>query len=42
MFANVGDGAADAGYWINATVEPDGRFTITNVRNGFRMTYRAR
>ena len=31
-----------AGHWIKASVAPDGKFTITNSRNGFSKTYTAR
>ena len=27
-------------YWIQLTAQPDGSFTVTNTRNGFRKTYR--
>jgi hypothetical protein len=30
------------GNWINASVAPDGKFTLTNGRNGFSKTYMAR
>jgi competence protein ComEC len=29
-------------YWIKASAQPDGSFTVTNTRNGFSKTYRAR
>jgi competence protein ComEC len=32
----------DAGHWIKASVASDGKFTITNGRNGFSKTYQAR
>ena len=41
MIANL-DEVGDKGYWIKASVQPDGRFTIVNARNGFSKTYRAR
>jgi beta-lactamase superfamily II metal-dependent hydrolase len=37
MIANI-DPASD-GHWIKATVSKDGRFTISNGRNGFSKTY---
>ena len=41
MIANL-DESADQGHWIKASVAPDGTFAITNARNGFSKTYRAR
>jgi beta-lactamase superfamily II metal-dependent hydrolase len=41
MIANLEE-AGDKGHWIKATVEPSGRFTIVNGRNGFSKTYTAR
>ena len=29
-------------YWIKVTAQSDGDFTVTNARNGFSKTYRAR
>jgi beta-lactamase superfamily II metal-dependent hydrolase len=42
MIANLEDTADCKGHWIRASVEPDGRYTITNGRNGFSRTYTAR
>jgi beta-lactamase superfamily II metal-dependent hydrolase len=42
MIANLEDTAECKGHWIKATVEPSGRFTIVNGRNGFSRTYTAR
>ena len=42
MIANLEDTADCKGNWIKASVEPSGRFTITNGRNGFSKTYMAR
>jgi competence protein ComEC len=42
MIANLEDGAADQGNWIHGSVAADGTFTITNGRNGFSKTYKAR
>jgi len=42
MIANLEDTADCKGHWIKASVEPNGRFTITNGRNGFSKTYMAR
>ncbi|HXJ01656.1 MAG TPA: MBL fold metallo-hydrolase [Micropepsaceae bacterium] len=41
MIANLDEGAADQGYGISAVVGKDGKFTITNARNGFSKTYTA-
>ena len=42
MIANLEDTADCKGNWIKASVEPSGKFTITNGRNGFSKTYMAR
>jgi competence protein ComEC len=42
MIANLEEGAADQAYTITAAVSADGTFTVTNSRNGFAKTYRAR
>jgi beta-lactamase superfamily II metal-dependent hydrolase len=42
MIANFEETADCKGHWIKASVEPGGRFTITNGRNGFSKTYTAR
>ena len=42
MIANLDDTADCKGNWIHASVARDGRFTITNGRNGFSKTYLAR
>jgi len=42
LIANFGETPECQGHWIKASVAPDGRFTITNGRNGFSKTYRAR
>src|SRR5262245_18135517 len=42
MIANLEDTADCKGYWIKASVEPGGKFTITNGRNGFSKSYMAR
>lgn len=39
MIANLEDTGDHDGNWIKASVEPDGKFTITNGRNGFSRTY---
>ena len=42
MIANLEEGAGDQGFGISAVVGRDGKFTITNARNGFSKTYTAR
>jgi beta-lactamase superfamily II metal-dependent hydrolase len=42
MIANLEEGAADQGFGISASVGRDGKFTLTNARNGFSKTYTAR
>ena len=42
MIANLEESADCQGHWIRASVRPDGTFTVTNSRNGFSKTYKAR
>jgi competence protein ComEC len=42
MIANFEDTADCQGHWIRGSVASDGKFTITNSRNGFSKTYAAR
>jgi hypothetical protein len=42
MIANLEEGPQDQGHWIHASVGRDGKYTITNGRNGFSKTYTAR
>ena len=42
MIANLEDTADCKGNWIQASVARDGKFTITNGRNGFSRNYTAR
>jgi competence protein ComEC len=42
MIANPEDTADCKGNWIQATIAPDGKFTVTNGRNGFSKSYMAR
>jgi beta-lactamase superfamily II metal-dependent hydrolase len=42
MIANLVEGPGDQGNPITASVAPDGKFTVTNTRNGFSKTYMAR
>ena len=42
LIANLEETLECKGHWIKASVAPDGRFTITNGRNGFSKTYSAR
>jgi beta-lactamase superfamily II metal-dependent hydrolase len=40
--ANLEESADCQGHWIKASVAADGKFTVTNGRNGFSKTYAAR
>ncbi len=42
MIANFEETKDCKGNWIKASVSPDGKFTITNSRNGYSKTYTAR
>ena len=42
MIANLEDSAGCKGNWIKASVSRDGKFTVTNSRNGLTKTYAAR
>ena len=42
MIANMEETVECKGHWIKASVASDGRFTVTNGRNGFSKTYVAR
>ena len=42
MIANFEETAECKGNWIKASVAQDGKFTVTNGRNGFSKTYTAR
>jgi competence protein ComEC len=42
MIANLEETADCKGNWIKASVARDGKFTVTNSRNGFSKTYTAR
>lgn len=42
MIANFGDDPNHAANYIEATVAADGKFTVTNSRNGFSKTYTAK
>lgn len=42
QIANFEETAECQGHWLKASVDRDGAFTITNGRNGFSKTYRAR
>ena len=42
MIANLDDTPDCKGHWIKASVAADGKFTMTNGRNGFSKTYEAR
>lgn len=42
MIANLEDTAECQGHWIKASVGADGKFSVTNSRNGFSKAYSAR
>lgn len=42
MIANLESTAECKGHWLKVTVEPDGKYTVTNGRNSFSKTYTAR
>jgi len=42
MIANLEPTAECKGHWLKVTVEPSGKFTVTNGRNNFSKTYMAR
>ena len=42
MIANLEDGDADQGLGIKISAARDGSFTVTNARNNFSKTYKAR
>jgi len=42
MIANLEETADCHGHWIKASIERDGKFTVTNSRNGFSKTYQSR
>ena len=42
MIANFEETAECQGHWLKASVERDGKYTITNGRNGFSKSYTAR
>jgi beta-lactamase superfamily II metal-dependent hydrolase len=42
MIANLGPTDQCQGQWITVTVEPSGKFTVANSRNGFSKTYTAK
>ena len=42
MIANFEETAECKGNWIGASFADDGKFTVTNGRNGFSKSYAAR
>jgi hypothetical protein len=42
MIANLEETAQCQGHWIKASVRPDGAFNVTNSRNGFSRSCKAR
>jgi hypothetical protein len=39
MIANLGTSAECKGNLLKVSVAPDGKYTVTNARNGFSKTY---
>jgi competence protein ComEC len=42
MIANVEPTESCQGHWLKASVAPDGKYTVTNGRNGFSKSYESR
>ena len=42
FIANIEPEDQCQGHWLKATVEPDGKYTISNSRNRFSKSYRAK
>jgi len=42
MIANMEPTEECKGHWLKASVTPDGKYTVTNGRNGFSKTYASR
>jgi hypothetical protein len=42
MIANLGTAAECKGNWLEVSVDSNGRYTVTNQRNGFHKTYEAK
>lgn len=42
MIANLGPSDGCEGHWLKLSVAPDGKYTVTNGRNGFSKTYASR
>ena len=42
MIANLGDGSECEGNLLKAVIMSDGKFTMTNMRNGFSKTYQSK
>jgi hypothetical protein len=42
MIANLEPSDACQGHWLKLSVAPDGKYTLTNGRNGFSKTYASR
>jgi hypothetical protein len=40
--ANLETSAECKGNWLKASVDPSGRYTLTNPRNGYSKTYEAK
>ena len=42
MIANLETSAECKGNWLKVSVDSNGRYTVTNPRNGFSKTYEAK
>ena len=42
MIANLEPSEQCQGHWIKVAIESNGKFTVTNGRNGFSKSYQAR
>ena len=42
MIANLEPSEQCQGHWIKVVIESNGKFTVTNSRNGFSRSYQAR
>jgi hypothetical protein len=42
MIANLEPSAGCQGHWIKAVIESNGKYTVTNGRNGFSQSYQVK
>jgi hypothetical protein len=42
MIANLGTSAECKGNWLEVSVDPDGRYTLINQRNGYSKAYESK